>query len=71
MISINSNVSADRMSNMLSNLTKNITQTSERIASGKRIMSAADDPAGMAIVSRLKYDNSSYAVASKNINQGF
>ncbi len=70
MISINSNVSADRMTNMLSELTQNITKTSERIASGKRILSAADDPAGIAIASRLKYDNSSYSVVSKNINQG-
>lgn len=43
---------------------------SERISTGLRINSAADDPAGMALGNRLKTQISSMSKAMDNVNQG-
>jgi hypothetical protein len=46
------------------------TTASERIASGLRINSAKDDPAGIGQANRLKAQIASYARAADNINSG-
>ena len=42
----------------------------ERLSSGKRINSAADDPAGLAIAAKFRANIKSYAAARRNINDG-
>ena len=47
MISIGSNASSLQMSNLLTNITDQIEHKAKVISSGKRILTAADDPAGV------------------------
>ncbi len=49
---------------------QNITQSSERLVSGLRINSAADDAAGTAIVNRLQSQESEYSQATRNAGDG-
>ena len=49
MTSINSNVAADFISNALAQNQRMMSRSLERLSSGSRINSAADDPAGLAI----------------------
>jgi flagellin len=44
--------------------------TLEKLASGKRINTASDDPAGLAISSRLKTRSDAYAIGSRNLGDG-
>jgi flagellin len=69
-ITISSNSYASSIANVLNRVTKDLNETSLRISTGKRILSAADDPAGMAMASKLNSDNSSYGVVKKNISSG-
>lgn len=69
-ISIASNSYASAISNVLNKVTQDLNDTSLRISTGKRILSAADDPAGIAIAARLNSDNSAYGVVKKNISAG-
>ena len=50
---INTNVSAQVSANALAKNDRAMTQTMERLATGKRINSASDDAAGLAIASKL------------------
>ena len=70
MLSINSNTQATILANFLNRLTNDLSETSLRVATGKRILTAADDPAGIAIVNRLKTEFSSYGAVQKNISFG-
>lgn len=70
MLSINSNPLAMQLANQLKNNTLELQQSANRIATGKRIVSAADDPAGMGILSTLKADARSYNAVQKNIGAG-
>lgn len=70
MLSINSNPLAMQLANQLKNNTLALQQSANRIATGKRIVSAADDPAGMGILSTLKADARSYNAVQKNIGAG-
>lgn len=69
-ITINSNSYASSIANILNKVTKDLNETSLRISTGKRILTAADDPAGISIAARLNSDNSAYGVVSKNISSG-
>ena len=53
MATINTNVAAQMAANALSKNDRAMTQTMERLATGKRINSASDDAAGLAIASKL------------------
>jgi len=70
MLSINSNVSSLVAQNNLSETTKNLQQSYERLSSGKRINSAADDPAGLAISSRMTAQVRGLNQAQRNANDG-
>ena len=67
---INSNISALTSAFALRQATIASTTASERIASGLRINSAKDDPAGIGQANRLKAQIASYAKATDNINSG-
>lgn len=69
-ITISSNSYATAISNVLNKVTKDLNDTSLRISTGKRILSAADDPAGISIAAKLNSDNSAYGVVKKNISAG-
>jgi flagellin len=70
MLSINSNVSSTRTATLLNSISQELQQSAQRVASGKRILTAADDPAGMGIVSNMKAQYSSYNAVQKNISAG-
>jgi flagellin len=53
MASINTNVAAQMAANALAKNDRAMTQTMERLATGKRINSASDDAAGLAVASKL------------------
>lgn len=69
-LSINTNINAQLLAGVLKRVESSIDQTSQRLATGKRINSAKDDPAGLAIATQMKTQNSSWAVAQKNITFG-
>jgi flagellin len=54
MLSINNNLPANNAANILSKISKDMQTTQERLATGKRINSAADNPAGLVIVKQLE-----------------
>jgi flagellin len=70
MLSINSNALASSIANMLNQNSAALDQTAQRIATGKRILTAADDPAGMGILSTLNAQSSSYVAVQKNLSAG-
>ncbi len=70
MLSINSNNVAMQLANQLNGMSRDLQTTSNRIATGKRVLSAADDPAGMGMLSSFKSDLASYNAVDKNIKAG-
>jgi flagellin len=70
MLSINSNISSTRGATLLNAISQQLDKSAQRIASGKRILTAADDPAGMGIVSTLRANHRSYEAVQKNITAG-
>jgi flagellin len=70
MITIGSNSSSLQVSNLLTSITDRIDHKANVISSGKRIQSAADDPAGIAIAANIRSDKNSYATVEKNISSG-
>ena len=69
-ISINSNPLAYSVSRQLSSITDQLKETSERIATGKRILSAKDDPAGIGILTGMKAQYGSWNAVEKNLASG-
>jgi len=65
---INSNVSSITASRILSSNRSELEQAMERLASGKRINSAADDAAGMAVGAKMRADIRSLNQAVLNTN---
>ncbi len=53
MIKVNTNISALKAAISLTSTQRSLDQTLERLASGVRINSAADDAAGLAISSKM------------------
>jgi flagellin len=70
MLSLNSNTLASSIARNLNDNATQLQKVSAQISSGKRILSASDDPAGMAILSSLKMQQSSYNAVTKNISAG-
>ena len=68
MTSINSNVAADFIANALAQNQRMISRSLERLSSGSRINSAADDPAGLAISSKLTSQILGLDQAARNAN---
>ncbi len=69
-ISVNSNSLAYGISRNLAKINQELKDTSERIATGKRILSAKDDPAGIGILSGMKAQYASYNAVEKNLASG-
>jgi flagellin len=67
---VNTNIPALTSALALKQANIDATTASERIASGLRINSAKDDPAGIGQANRLKAQIASYAKATENINSG-
>ncbi|MBR9787888.1 MAG: flagellin [Vibrionaceae bacterium] len=69
-ITVNTNVSALVAQRHLTNATDMLSQSMERLSSGKRINSAKDDAAGLQISNRLQAQMSGLDVAVRNANDG-
>lgn len=67
---INTNVKALAAQGSLSNVNKSLETSMERLSTGLRINSAADDAAGLAITNRMTSQIRGYAVAIRNSNDG-
>ncbi len=67
---ISTNVSALQTLNNLNKATQNIEHLTKVLSTGKRINSAADDPAGFQIANRMKTQLSSFEAAKQNISYG-
>jgi len=65
---INSNVSSITASRILTGNRAELEKAMERLASGKRINSAADDAAGMAVAAKMRADIRSLNQAVRNTN---
>ncbi len=71
-MALNINSSVESLSNQrnLGKATADVKKAGERLASGKRINRASDDPAGAAIAARLSADAQINTVAARNISDG-
>ena len=69
-ISINTNVSSLQAQNSLSMVNKSLQQNQERLASGLRINSAADDAAGLSISDRMTAQIKGMNQGVRNANDG-
>lgn len=65
---INSNISSITASRILTSNRSELEQAMERLASGKRINSASDDAAGMAVAAKMRADIRSLNQAVRNTN---
>lgn len=70
MLSINTNVPSLTGATNLNRNANEIEKTTKQISTGKRITSAADDPAGMGILSTMKSKEMSYGAVLKNLSAG-
>ena len=68
MTSINTNVAANLIANSLAQNQQMMSKTLEKLSSGSRINSASDDPAGLAISSKLTSQIRGLDQAAKNAN---
>ena len=69
-LSINTNIASLQAQNNLSQVNKALEQNQERLSSGLRINSAADDAAGMAISDRMTSQIKGMNQASRNASNG-
>ncbi|MGR5142756.1 flagellin [Photobacterium sp. DNB23_23_1] len=69
-VTVNSNVSAMTAQRHLGSATNNVSSSMERLSSGLRINSAADDAAGLQISNRLTSQSNGLSVAMRNANDG-
>ena len=70
MLAINTNVSAGIARNAIQRNEGQMTQAMERLSTGKRINSAADDAAGLAIASKFSNQIAGLDQAARNANDG-
>ena len=70
MLAINTNVSAGIARNAIQLNERHMTQAMERLSTGKRINSAADDAAGLAIASKFSNQIAGLDQAARNANDG-
>ena len=69
-LSVRSNVAALGATSQLNRTQSLLTKSLERISSGLRINSAADDAAGLSVASSMESDNTSIKQAMRNTNDG-
>lgn len=69
-LSIASNLPSLKAQTNLSKVTRDLSNTYERLSSGLRINKASDDPAGLALASLLSRDSKLASVAIRNANDG-
>jgi flagellin len=69
-LSIQTNIASLRTQRALANTQSDMAAVMERLASGKRINSARDDAAGLAIASRLTAQVNGFNVAMRNASDG-
>ncbi|MCQ1058294.1 flagellin [Photobacterium sp. ZSDE20] len=69
-VTVNTNVSAMTAQRHLGSATNNVSSSMERLSSGLRINSAADDAAGLQISNRLTSQTNGLNVAMRNANDG-
>jgi flagellin len=69
-ISINTNVSALLAQNYLTTNQAGLSQALQRLSSGQRINSAADDAAGLAVAQQMLESSIAYRQGSRNANDG-
>ena len=69
-MSVRSNMAAIRATNQLNRTQNSLTKSLERISSGLRINTAADDAAGLSVASSMEADNTSIKQAMRNTNDG-
>jgi flagellin len=67
---VNSNTTAMNALGNLNRTSRGLTGTFEKISSGMRINSAADDGAGLAVAENLQAESRSLTVAHRNTNDG-
>ena len=67
---INTNTSAMRATNASVQANRSLSTSMERLSTGKRINSAKDDAAGLAIANRMASQTKSMAMAVRNANDG-
>ena len=65
---VNTNISSITASRILSENRADLEKAMERLASGKRINSAADDAAGMAVSAKMRADIRSLNQSVRNVN---
>ena len=70
MISINSNIASVNAQHNLNKVNKQMEAAMEQLSSGKRINSASDDAAGMAIASRMTSEVKGIDMAIRNASDG-
>lgn len=70
MLSLNTNIASLIGAVNLNRNTAEIEKVSQQISTGKRILTAADDPAGVGIVSTLRAQDMSYNAVVKNLTSG-
>ena len=70
MLAINTNVSATIAKNAIQRNEREMTQAMERLSTGKRVNSAADDAAGLAIASKFSNQIAGLNQAARNANDG-
>lgn len=70
MLTIGSNSLASGIAFNLNKVSNELSLSTNRISTGKRINSASDDPAGIAISTKLKVELGSYRIVERNISNG-
>ena len=69
-LSVRTNVAALGATSQLNRTQNSLTKSLERISSGLRINTAADDAAGLSVASSMESDNKSIKQAMRNTNDG-
>ena len=69
-LSVRTNVAALGATSQLNRTQNSLTKSLERISSGLRINSAADDAAGLSVATSMESDNKSIKQAMRNTNDG-
>ena len=69
-LSVRTNVAALGATSQLNRTQNSLTKSLERISSGLRINSAADDAAGLSVATSMESDNTSIKQAMRNTNDG-
>lgn len=70
MLSINTNSLSSSIARNLNDNAASLQKVANQIGTGKRIITAADDPAGTGILSSLKIQQSSLGAVKKNLGAG-